>query len=150
LISRVANWPKFANEHGRANMHRTRAAADDLRLIQAFARNDRRGKFFCVRACDWWNNIPLNIKQAKSIGQFKRLYRLFLQHRHCRRRWSTPETSRSCPRRLTPCCPHHDPDPGSTRTLLQLSQISPSEKLINCGGGGGIPILSRGFPLLPI
>jgi hypothetical protein len=52
-------------------------AADSFRLRQPFARNDRRGKFFSVRACEWWNHIPLNIKQAKSIGQFKKLSRLF-------------------------------------------------------------------------
>jgi hypothetical protein len=69
-------WPKLASEHGE-NTHGTRAAADPYRLRQPFARNDRRGKFFSVRACEWWNNLPLNIKQAKSIGQFKRLYRLF-------------------------------------------------------------------------
>jgi hypothetical protein len=69
-------WPKLATEHGE-NTHGTRAAADPYRLRQPFARNDRRRKFFTVRACEWWNNLPLNIKQAKSIGQFKRLYRLF-------------------------------------------------------------------------
>jgi hypothetical protein len=70
-------WPKFVNEHGGENVHGTRAAADNYRLRQPFARNDRRAKFFSVRACDRWNRIPPNIKQAKSIGQFKKLYRLF-------------------------------------------------------------------------
>jgi Reverse transcriptase (RNA-dependent DNA polymerase)/Endonuclease-reverse transcriptase len=70
-------WPKLINEHGRNAPHLTRSATDELRLRQPLARNDRRKNFFTVRACEEWNKLPPNVKKAKSIGQFKKLYKIF-------------------------------------------------------------------------
>jgi Reverse transcriptase (RNA-dependent DNA polymerase) len=69
-------WPKLA-EHGREIAHATRSTQDRLRLAQPFARTDRRKNFFTVRACEQWNKLPLNLKNAKNVWQFKRAYRLF-------------------------------------------------------------------------
>jgi hypothetical protein len=71
------SWPKLVIERGNGAPHVTRAARDELRLQQPFARTDRRKNFFNVRACENWNKIPAEIKKAKTIGQFKKRYRLF-------------------------------------------------------------------------
>jgi hypothetical protein len=71
------NWRKLVNERGNGAAHATRAARDELRLQQPFARTDRRKNFFNVRACENWNKIPAEIKKAKTIGQFKKCYRIF-------------------------------------------------------------------------
>jgi Reverse transcriptase (RNA-dependent DNA polymerase)/Endonuclease-reverse transcriptase len=70
-------WPKLLNERGRTIPHMTRAANDALRLRQPMARNDRRKNFFSIRVCEEWNKIPQDIRRAKTVGQFKKLYKLF-------------------------------------------------------------------------
>ncbi len=37
-----------------------------------------RSNFFSIRVVVEWNKVPENIKMARSVGQFKRLYN---QHR---------------------------------------------------------------------
>jgi hypothetical protein len=75
-------WPKLVFErNGRDFPHVTRSAADELRLRQPFARTDRRKNFFTVRVCEAWNMIPPDIKKSKTIGQFKKNYKLFAASR---------------------------------------------------------------------
>jgi hypothetical protein len=70
-------WPKLVTERGRDNPHVTRAAADGLRLVQPFARTDRRKNFYTVRVCEMWNKLPLELRKTKSVGQFKKNLRIF-------------------------------------------------------------------------
>ena len=55
--------------------HHTRAAADPLNVKIPFARLDVRKNFFTVRATAPWNRIPNSIKTAKTVSQFKYLYK---------------------------------------------------------------------------
>jgi hypothetical protein len=71
------SWPKLQNELGRDLPHRTRSAADELKLRQPFARSDKRKNFFTVRVCEAWNKLPLSIRRSKNIGQFKKSLRIF-------------------------------------------------------------------------
>jgi hypothetical protein len=55
----------------------TIANTNGIRIRPPFARTDRRKNFFNVRVCEKWNSLPANVKCAKNIGNFKRLYRIF-------------------------------------------------------------------------
>ena len=56
---------------GPAAQQRTRAAADPLRLRKPRARLDIRDKFFSVRVIDNWNELPLEVRGAPTVGRFK-------------------------------------------------------------------------------
>ena len=49
----------------------TRAAADPLRLRKPRARLDVREHFFTVRVVDRWNELPLEIRAAKTVAWFR-------------------------------------------------------------------------------
>jgi hypothetical protein len=57
----------------------TRAVSGHLQLRKPMARTDKRKNFYTVRICDLWNNLPANVRQAKSVHCFKSAYRLFKQ-----------------------------------------------------------------------
>jgi hypothetical protein len=66
-------WPKLQNAHGRIVTHITRSARDELQTEKTLARNECCKTFFSVRACDDWKKLPIDVKQAKTIGQLKKL-----------------------------------------------------------------------------
>ncbi len=55
---------------------RTRQAAGILNVVKPSAKLKVRSNFFIVWVADSWNNAPGKIKMARSIGQFKQLYKL--------------------------------------------------------------------------
>jgi hypothetical protein len=54
---------------------RTRLAADPLNMRQEPVRTDIRKHFFTQRIINDWNRIPAEIKSAKDVHKFKKLYR---------------------------------------------------------------------------
>jgi hypothetical protein len=54
---------------------RTRLAADPLNMRQEPVRTDVRKNFFTQRIINEWNRIPAEIKNAKDVHNFKKLYR---------------------------------------------------------------------------
>ncbi len=61
-----------------ASQHRTRAAADPLRLLRPRARLDIRAQFYTVRIVDCWNQLPYEIRAETSIARFKTAIRRYL------------------------------------------------------------------------
>ncbi len=53
----------------------TRSAADPLNIAKPRGRLDLRLNFFSLRVVDGWNNIPADIKRARSVPAFKKAYR---------------------------------------------------------------------------
>jgi hypothetical protein len=53
---------------------RTRHYADQLNVRPNHGRLEIRRNFFTVRACEPWNNVPADIKRARSAAGFKRAY----------------------------------------------------------------------------
>jgi ribonucleases P/MRP protein subunit RPP40 len=60
---------------------RTRATNDTLQLRIPFARTDLRKNFNTVRVCDIWNRLPIDIRAAKTVRQFKCTYRKLMSTR---------------------------------------------------------------------
>ncbi len=52
----------------------TRAAADPLNFKRGLCRQDIRRHFFSQRVLEAWNNIPANLKNAKSVAAFRTGY----------------------------------------------------------------------------
>ena len=42
-------------------------------LFINFSRTDARKYWFANRVCPWWNQLPLSVKQSKSVHEFKRV-----------------------------------------------------------------------------
>ncbi len=53
----------------------TRSAADPLNLRQQAARLEVRRHFFSNRVIEGWNEVPSEIKNARTVHSFKRAYR---------------------------------------------------------------------------
>jgi hypothetical protein len=60
----------------------TRMAANELCVKIPFARTDKRKNFYTVRIGEMWNGLPKNIRAAKSVAHFKRIYRTYAQSNH--------------------------------------------------------------------
>ena len=52
----------------------TRFSSGKLNIIKPRANTEIRKNFFSVRVIDEWNNLPEEIKSAKTLNQFKNLY----------------------------------------------------------------------------
>jgi hypothetical protein len=70
----TVNRTYWAELNARQNMV-TRAAAEHLQLRKPLARTEKRKNFYTVRICDLWNKLPINVRAAKSVRQFKLNYR---------------------------------------------------------------------------
>ena len=72
-IDRVdkATWFTTAAE---INRRATRLTADPLNIVAKPANTDIRKHFFSNRVVNTWNKLPANIKQARNVVQFKKLY----------------------------------------------------------------------------
>jgi hypothetical protein len=93
------SWPKLQNELGRDLPHRTRSAADELKLRQPFAHSDKRKTFSLCEYVKRGINYRLTLEDRKISGSSKNLC-AFLQHPARRRPWTTRwPPRRSCPRR---------------------------------------------------
>jgi hypothetical protein len=57
----------------------TRLAADELCVKIPFARTDKRKNFYTVRIGEKWNGLPKEIRAAKSVAHFKRIYRTYVK-----------------------------------------------------------------------
>jgi hypothetical protein len=53
----------------------TRSATDPLNLRAQPARLDIRRNFFSNRVIEPWNLVPSELKNARTVGYFKRAYR---------------------------------------------------------------------------
>lgn len=53
---------------------RTKGSAHPLNLRRGQARLEVRRHFFSQRVVENWNNTPANMKEARTVKQFKRLY----------------------------------------------------------------------------
>ncbi len=53
----------------------TRNTADPLNIAKPRGRLELRLNFFSLRVVDSWNNIPADIKRARSVLAFKKEYR---------------------------------------------------------------------------
>jgi hypothetical protein len=65
-----STWFKMASE-GTVRMTQ---ATGTLNLVKPRTRLEVRSNFFSIRVVEEWNKVPENIKMARSVGQFKRLY----------------------------------------------------------------------------
>lgn len=54
---------------------KTRQGAGLMNIVKPTVRLDVRANFFSVRAVDGGNCVPENLKMAKAVTQFKKLYR---------------------------------------------------------------------------
>ncbi len=79
-----STWFKMASE-GTVRMTQ---ATGTLNLVKPRTRLEVRSNFFSIRVVEEWNKVPENIKMARSVGQFKRLYN---QHRGNRPRQEQSE-----------------------------------------------------------
>ena len=72
-ITRVdpSTWFKKLSRTGGAQ---TRLSRDPLALQTRMSRLDLRKNFFSVRLPPLWNSLPLNIRQSKSVNEFKNSY----------------------------------------------------------------------------
>ena len=61
----------------RANGAQTRLSSDPLALESRKSRLDLRKNFFSVRLPPVWNQLPLSIRQSKSVNEFKNSYDRF-------------------------------------------------------------------------
>jgi ribonuclease P/MRP protein subunit RPP40 len=59
----------------------TRQGAGFMNIVKPRARLEMRANFFSVRVCDSWNEVPDDIKMARSAGQFKQLYKKYRESR---------------------------------------------------------------------
>jgi hypothetical protein len=53
----------------------THAVTDTISLKKPFARTDKRQIFYTVRICDQWNGLPKELREAKTVAQFRYAYR---------------------------------------------------------------------------
>ena len=58
----------------RAEGAQTRLSSDPLVLNSQLARLDLRKNFYSVRVPQIWNSLPLSVRQATSVNQFKNAY----------------------------------------------------------------------------
>ncbi len=65
------NWFQMAAHAERA----TRNTDGPLNLRTRTARLEVRRNFFFNRVVESWNQIPSDVKNARNVGMFKRLYR---------------------------------------------------------------------------
>jgi hypothetical protein len=65
------DWFQMAAQAERA----TRSTDGPLSIRPRAARLEVRRNFFSTRVVDSWNQIPCNVKNARNVGMFKRLYR---------------------------------------------------------------------------
>ncbi len=70
-------WFQMAAHAERA----TRSSDGPLNFRQRPARLDVRRNFFSNRVVESWNHVPSEVKNARNVGMFKRLYQA---HRHCK------------------------------------------------------------------
>jgi ribonuclease P/MRP protein subunit RPP40 len=72
-IDRVdsSTWFQLAAQTGRA----TRSADDPLNLRPKTTRLEIRRNFFSSRVIESWNQVPSTMKNAKTVGGFKREYK---------------------------------------------------------------------------
>jgi hypothetical protein len=64
-------WFNLASERGL----NTRMSTGVLNLVRPRCNTEVRANFFSVRVTDSWNRIPDEIKMAKNVWQFKKLYK---------------------------------------------------------------------------
>jgi hypothetical protein len=64
-------WFQMAAHAERA----TRSSDGPLNLRQRHARLEVRRNFFSNRVVESWNQVPIDAKNARNAGMFKRLYR---------------------------------------------------------------------------
>jgi hypothetical protein len=74
----TVNRTYWAELNARENMV-TRAAADHLQLRKPLAQTEKRKNFYTIRICDMWNRLPINVRAARTVRQFKLNYRMFKQ-----------------------------------------------------------------------
>ena len=55
-------------------MHRTRLVADQTKLVKPKWKHKPREQYFSVRVVDRWNEVPQNVREAKTINTFKNMY----------------------------------------------------------------------------
>jgi len=58
----------------------TRLAADPHNVRIPAARLELRKNFFSVRVCEKWNNLPQEVKNARTTGQFKTAYKRLMKN----------------------------------------------------------------------
>ena len=66
-----STWFSFASEHSSRN---TRLTADPLNITVKRSRLELRKNFYSNRVTEKWNSLPAELKNAKSISQFKAGY----------------------------------------------------------------------------
>ena len=63
-------WFKMANE----NVEEQRTRSHRLDIYKPKNKLDLRTYYFSSRVVDQWNNLPNNLKEARTINQFKNEY----------------------------------------------------------------------------
>ena len=64
-------WFKRANA---VSLRNTRQNSSPFNLAEPHANRDIRRQFFSIRTVKPWNSLPEQVKSARTIGAFKRLY----------------------------------------------------------------------------
>jgi ribonuclease P/MRP protein subunit RPP40 len=75
-------WFEMAEARG----HGTRSGADPLNIRVGRGRLEIRRNFFSNRVIEYWNSIPSEIKNARNVEMFKKMYRKL--RGDC---WASPE-----------------------------------------------------------
>ena len=71
MIRTVSTEQWFEMAASRGN---TRAATGKYNLAKKRFHHEFRNNFFSSRVTDEWNGLPDNIKEARTVSSFKRLY----------------------------------------------------------------------------
>ena len=69
----------FRMTAGEEAVHRTRLVGDQTKVVKPSTKYKLRENFYSIRICDGWNNIPREVREAKSIDSFKNMYDEWLE-----------------------------------------------------------------------
>ena len=62
-------------------VHRTRLAGDRTKIVKPNSKYKLRENFYSIRICESWNNLPGEVREAKTVDSFKNMYDEWLENR---------------------------------------------------------------------
>ena len=61
-------------------VHRTRLAGDRTKMVKPSNKYKLRENFYSIRICDGWNDLPREVREAKTVNSFKNMYDEWLEN----------------------------------------------------------------------
>ena len=70
----------FKMTAGEEAVHRTRLAGDRTKMVKPSSKYKLRENFYSIRICDGWNDLPREVREAKTVNSFKNMYDKWLEN----------------------------------------------------------------------